>query len=70
MSRGIIVGMADTARIFDNPLHPYTRMLVAAVPRLDQRWADREGEVLAFLSAGGGACTASAAGGDSAGAAE
>ena len=40
--RGAVVEMGDTGRIFDNPLHPYTKMLMAAVPRLDERWEERE----------------------------
>jgi peptide/nickel transport system ATP-binding protein len=40
--RGAVVEMGDTAQIFDNPLHPYTKMLMAAVPRLDETWQERE----------------------------
>ena len=40
--RGAIVEMGATTRIFDHPLHPYTRMLMASVPRLDEMWAERE----------------------------
>lgn len=38
--RGAIVEMGSTEKIFSNPLHPYTRMLMACVPRLDQKWED------------------------------
>jgi peptide/nickel transport system ATP-binding protein len=31
-----------TEKIYDNPLHPYTRMIMASVPRLDRKWADVE----------------------------
>jgi oligopeptide/dipeptide ABC transporter ATP-binding protein len=34
MYLGRIVEMADTARIFGTPLHPYTRMLLSAAPTL------------------------------------
>ncbi len=37
--RGCVVEMGETERIFDRPLHPYTKMLMASVPRLDQKWA-------------------------------
>jgi peptide/nickel transport system ATP-binding protein len=40
--RGAIVEMGDTARIFSNPLHPYTKMLMAAVPRMDETWHERD----------------------------
>ncbi|GAB4536064.1 MAG: ABC transporter ATP-binding protein [Anaerolineae bacterium] len=36
--RGRVVEMGATERIFGNPLHPYTRMLMASVPRLDRKW--------------------------------
>ncbi len=36
--RGCIAEMGVTEKIFTNPMHPYTKMLMASVPRLDQRW--------------------------------
>jgi peptide/nickel transport system ATP-binding protein len=36
--RGYVVERGSTEKIFNNPLHPYTRLLMAAVPRLDKRW--------------------------------
>jgi len=36
--RGCIVEMGMTEKIFNSPRHPYTQMLIASVPRLDQRW--------------------------------
>lgn len=38
--RGTVAEIGRTDKIFDNPLHPYTRMLMAAVPRLDKKWDD------------------------------
>jgi peptide/nickel transport system ATP-binding protein len=40
--RGAVVEVGDTGRIFGNPLHPYTKMLMAAVPRLDETWQERD----------------------------
>jgi peptide/nickel transport system ATP-binding protein len=45
--RGCIVEMGQTERIYDNPIHPYTRMLMASVPRLDRKWEDVEIELRA-----------------------
>lgn len=36
--QGCLVEVGSSERIFANPLHPYTRMLMAAVPRLDRKW--------------------------------
>ncbi len=38
LRRGRVVEMGETARVFGNPVHPYTRMLIASVPHLDCRW--------------------------------
>lgn len=40
--RGCVVEMGTTDSIFDQPQHPYTKMLMASVPRLDQKWKDVE----------------------------
>lgn len=36
--RGCVVEMGATDKIYSNPLHPYTQMLMASVPRLDKKW--------------------------------
>jgi len=38
--RGAVVEMGATDKIYGHPLHPYTRMLMASVPRLDQKWEE------------------------------
>jgi peptide/nickel transport system ATP-binding protein len=38
LQRGRVVEMGSSEKVFQNPLHPYTRMLMASVPRLDKRW--------------------------------
>jgi peptide/nickel transport system ATP-binding protein len=38
--RGAVVEMGATDKIYGHPLHPYTRMLMASVPRLDRKWAE------------------------------
>ncbi|WP_090929443.1 ABC transporter ATP-binding protein [Nonomuraea jiangxiensis] len=40
LRRGSVVELGPTERVFGDPLHPYTRELLAAVPRLHQEWAD------------------------------
>jgi ABC-type oligopeptide transport system ATPase subunit len=50
LRRGRIVEMGPTAAVFGNPLHPYTKALLAAVPQLHERWG-AAGEVAAAWSA-------------------
>ena len=38
--RGCVVEMGSTENVYYNPLHPYTRMIMACVPRLDCKWED------------------------------
>jgi ABC-type oligopeptide transport system ATPase subunit len=42
LRRGSIVEMGATARVFGNPLHPYTKTLLASVPQLHTKWKDVE----------------------------
>lgn len=48
--RGCAVEMGVTERVFDKPLHPYTKMLVTCVPRLDKKWEEVEIELRAKKS--------------------
>lgn len=43
--RGRVAEMGSTEKIYDNPLHPYTKMLMASVPRLDKKWEEVEVDV-------------------------
>ncbi len=38
---GCTMEMGEAEKIFNKPLHPYTQMLIASVPRLDKRWDDK-----------------------------
>ena len=38
LRRGIVVEMGATEKVFGRPAHPYTKMLLASVPRLHERW--------------------------------
>ena len=41
--RGSVVEMGATERVFANPLHPYTKNLLASVPQLHTKWGERPG---------------------------
>jgi peptide/nickel transport system ATP-binding protein len=45
--RGCVVEMGPTEQVYYNALHPYTRMLMACVPRLDEKWEDVDVELKA-----------------------
>jgi len=38
MYRGVLVEEGEATQVFNNPLHPYTQMLVSSVPRIDKKW--------------------------------
>jgi peptide/nickel transport system ATP-binding protein len=40
LRRGLIVEMGATPKVFGNPTHPYTKMLLASVPQLHKKWQD------------------------------
>src|SRR5918997_1680184 len=40
LRQGAIVEMGPTEKVFGNPLHPYTKMLVASVPHLHRKWEE------------------------------
>ncbi len=43
---GKMVEMADSDRIFENPLHPYTKALLSAIPVPDISYKGKEAEVM------------------------
>jgi len=51
LSRGAIVEMGATEKVYGNPVHPYTRSLIASVPHLHKSWS----EVAMEVGAGGAA---------------
>jgi peptide/nickel transport system ATP-binding protein len=44
LRRGAVVEMGATARVFGDPRHPYTKMLLASVPQLHRKWEPFEAE--------------------------
>lgn len=42
---GNVVEMGKTEKIYNNPLHPYTQMLMKSVPRLDKHWETVGGDI-------------------------
>ena len=42
LSRGYVVEFGPTESVYSRPYHPYTRMLMASVPRLDMKWEQAE----------------------------
>ena len=53
LRRGRIVETGSTASVFGNPVHPYTRMLLASVPQTHHRWGELD-EVLGVGNGAGG----------------
>jgi ABC-type oligopeptide transport system ATPase subunit len=45
LRRGSIVEMGATEKVFGNPMHPYTKLLIASVPHLHKKWEQVEQEV-------------------------
>jgi peptide/nickel transport system ATP-binding protein len=45
LSRGRIVEMGATEKVYGNPLHPYTKSLIASVPHLHKSWSEVAREV-------------------------
>jgi peptide/nickel transport system ATP-binding protein len=43
LRRGSVVERGPTTKVFGNPFHPYTKMLLASVPQLHSKWSDANG---------------------------
>ena len=55
LRRGNVVELGATELVFGNPVHPYTKTLLASVPQLHRKWQDVEAELGTTLTAGNGA---------------
>jgi oligopeptide/dipeptide ABC transporter ATP-binding protein len=56
LRRGVVVEMGDTDKVFGNPKHPYTKILISSVPQLHKKWADVEAEMEARVGSEAGVC--------------
>jgi peptide/nickel transport system ATP-binding protein len=45
--RGCVAEMGLTEKIYNNPSHPYTQMLMNSVPRMDRKWEAASTELIA-----------------------
>jgi peptide/nickel transport system ATP-binding protein len=43
--RGCVAEIGETRKVFESPQHPYTKMLMSSVPRIDSRWEEVEIEL-------------------------
>lgn len=43
--QGCVAEMGLSEKVYNNPLHPYTKMLMACVPRLDRKWQEVDVEL-------------------------
>ena len=50
LRRGRIVEMGATEKVFGNPQHPYTKMLLASVPQLHSKWEELSPELKAQVA--------------------
>jgi len=50
LRRGCIVEMGATEKVFGNPQHPYTKMLLASVPQLHSKWEELSPELQAQIA--------------------
>jgi peptide/nickel transport system ATP-binding protein len=55
LRHGVVVELGPTEKVFGNPLHAYTQMLLASVPQLHERWHDAPAERVVAANGGPGA---------------
>jgi peptide/nickel transport system ATP-binding protein len=55
--RGQIVEMGATEKVYGNPIHPYTKMLIASVPLLHKKWRQVEQELATVAAPVADECT-------------
>ena len=56
LRRGAVVEMGATDKVFGNPTHPYTKVLISSVPQLHKKWAEVEAEIRARGGDDSGTC--------------
>jgi peptide/nickel transport system ATP-binding protein len=44
--KGSIVEFGSTQKIYANPIHPYTQMLMASIPHIDKKWAETDVDLM------------------------
>jgi len=64
LQKGRVVEMGVTEKVFNNPLHAYTKMLLGCVPRIDEKWRAEALEACQPEAEGSGACALVEAEGD------
>ena len=63
LRRGAVVELGPTELVFGNPVHAYTKTLLASVPQLHTKWKDIEAKLGPVAETGNGAGPASPASG-------
>ena len=53
LRRGNVVERGSTQKVFGNPIHPYTKMLLASVPQLHKKWEEAAKELEVPAAAAG-----------------
>ncbi len=43
--KGMVVEFGSTDKIYANPKHPYTQMLMASIPHMDKKWSQKSGDL-------------------------